>query len=224
MLWYLLFQMSNILLRSSLRASLAPGSFQCWSCPNILPAVCQSPVIWLQAGTQCRGAKVKAGAGGAAKGGKGGGKGGAMVKIALEVGIFVSNLYVVHILQSGWDRCKETCKPSVWGQLCHWQRSNSHKGPQKFKTEMLNYFPYYISMCNERWRNKSIKAVFTGRQWISRLVVDIRGEETSAAIRGTRSKHQRVLAAGGCELQLQNIDIIKSNLKYYNGRTQLTMF
>ena len=65
-----------------------------------MPAVCQSPVIWSQA-TQCRGAKVKAGAGGAAKGGKGGGKGGAMVKIALEVGIFVSNLYVVHILQSG---------------------------------------------------------------------------------------------------------------------------
>ena len=41
-------------------------------------------MIWLQA-NQSRGAKVKAGAGTAAKGGKGGGKGGAMVKIALEV-------------------------------------------------------------------------------------------------------------------------------------------
>ena len=41
--------------------------------------------MWLQA-NQNRGAKVKAGAGAAAKGGKAGGKGGAMVKIALEVG------------------------------------------------------------------------------------------------------------------------------------------
>ena len=41
--------------------------------------------MWPQA-NQNRGAKVKAGAGSAAKGGKGGGKGSAMVKIALEVG------------------------------------------------------------------------------------------------------------------------------------------
>ena len=44
--------------------------------------------MWPQA-NQNRGAKVKAGAGAAAKGGKGGGKGGAMVKIALEVGTYL---------------------------------------------------------------------------------------------------------------------------------------
>ena len=78
--------MSNLLLRSSLiRASLLPGgASNCWSSPKLLPVVCQAPIIWLQA-NQSRGAKVKAGAGTAAKGGKGGGKGGAMVKIALEV-------------------------------------------------------------------------------------------------------------------------------------------
>ena len=75
--------MANLLLRSF---SLIPrGGSHCWGSPKLLPVVCQPPIMWPQA-NQNRGAKVKAGAGSAAKGGKGGGKGGAMVKIALEVG------------------------------------------------------------------------------------------------------------------------------------------
>ena len=82
--------MSNLLLRSScLGASLIPrGGSHFWSSPKLFPVVCQPPIMWPQA-NQNRGAKVKAGAGAAAKGGKGGGKGGAMVKIALEVGTYL---------------------------------------------------------------------------------------------------------------------------------------
>ena len=88
----LLFQMSNLLLRSCLRAPLFNG----WSSPLSLPVVCPSPQMWLQA-SQSRGAKVKAGAG-AAKGGKAGGKGGAMVKIQLEVVRFQSQSQICTFL------------------------------------------------------------------------------------------------------------------------------
>ena len=82
--------------------------------------------MWLQA-NQNRGAKVKAGAGAAAKGGKAGGKGGAMVKIALEVGskspLFSRSKFC---LLPGGDGRKETCERSVRGKLCHRHGSNSY--------------------------------------------------------------------------------------------------